>query len=130
MRIRVCVFVLLLLSGFLLFAGGGQEVDTEGLGGTVTLYTSVPQPIADKIQADFQTKFPAITLEVFRSGTSAVTASKSAAQSGRDAPTRRSQRISPGSGTGPTPSSRSKRRTRSGAWIAARFSFQTPLCSS
>jgi len=74
MKIRLCVIAVLLFSGVLLFAVGGQEVDTEGLGGTITLYTSVPQPIADKIQADFQTKFPAITLEVFRSGTSAVTA--------------------------------------------------------
>jgi iron(III) transport system substrate-binding protein len=74
MKTKLCVFALLLLSGSLLFAGGGQGVDTEGLGGTITLYTSVPQPIADKIQADFQSKFPAITLDVFRSGTSAVTA--------------------------------------------------------
>jgi iron(III) transport system substrate-binding protein len=40
--------------------------------GRITLYTSVPQPIADKIQADFQTKFPEITLDVFRAGTSEV----------------------------------------------------------
>ncbi len=42
--------------------------------GKVTLYTSVPQPIADKIQSDFQAAFPAITLELFRSGTSEVVA--------------------------------------------------------
>jgi len=40
--------------------------------GTITLYTSVPQPIADKIQVDFQGKFPEITLDVFRAGTSEV----------------------------------------------------------
>jgi iron(III) transport system substrate-binding protein len=74
MKTNLCVIAFLLLGFGLLFAGGGQEVDTEGLGGTITLYTSVPQPIADKIQVDFQSKFPAITLEVFRSGTSAVTA--------------------------------------------------------
>ena len=58
----------------MLFAVGEQETATGALGGTITLYTSVPQPIADKIQADFQSKFPDITLDVFRSGTSAVTA--------------------------------------------------------
>lgn len=45
-----------------------------GPSGKITLYTSVPQPIIDKIQADFQARFPNITLEVFRSGTSAVVA--------------------------------------------------------
>ena len=74
MKKKLCVFALLLFGGSLLFSGGGQEAAPEGLGGTITLYTSVPQPIADKIQVDFQSKFPEITLEVFRSGTSAVTA--------------------------------------------------------
>ncbi len=40
--------------------------------GKITLYTSVPQPIADKIQSDFQSKFPGITLDIFRGGTSEV----------------------------------------------------------
>jgi len=40
--------------------------------GKIALYTSVPQPIADKIQADFSANFPAINLVVFRAGTSAV----------------------------------------------------------
>jgi iron(III) transport system substrate-binding protein len=74
MKKKLCVFALLLLSISLLFAAGGKEAVPEGLGGTITLYTSVPQPIADKIQADFQGKFPEIALEVFRSGTSAVVA--------------------------------------------------------
>jgi iron(III) transport system substrate-binding protein len=42
--------------------------------GKITLYTSVPQPIADKIQSDFQTRFPGVTLDIFRSGTSEVVA--------------------------------------------------------
>jgi iron(III) transport system substrate-binding protein len=42
--------------------------------GKIALYTSVPQPIADKIQADFQAKFPKITLDIFRAGTSEVVA--------------------------------------------------------
>jgi iron(III) transport system substrate-binding protein len=74
MRRKLCLFTLLLIGGSLLFAGGAQEAAPEGLGGTITLYTSVPQPIADRIQTDFHAKFPAITLEIFRSGTSAVTA--------------------------------------------------------
>ena len=43
-----------------------------GASGKITLYTSVPLPIAEKIQADFQAKFPEITLDVFRAGTSEV----------------------------------------------------------
>lgn len=50
---------------------GGQTGGGEP-SGTITLYTSVPQPIADKIQADFNERFPDITLEVFRAGTSEV----------------------------------------------------------
>ncbi|MCI0477452.1 MAG: ABC transporter substrate-binding protein [Anaerolineales bacterium] len=42
--------------------------------GKIALYTSVPQPIADKIQADFQAKFPGVTLDIFRGGTSEVVA--------------------------------------------------------
>jgi iron(III) transport system substrate-binding protein len=42
--------------------------------GKIALYTSVPQPIADKIQADFTAKYPAINLVIFRAGTSAVVA--------------------------------------------------------
>ena len=42
--------------------------------GKIALYTSVPQPIADKIQADFTVKFPAINLVIFRAGTSEVVA--------------------------------------------------------
>ncbi len=71
---RFFIIVVLLFASSMLFAVGEQEAATGVLGGTITLYTSVPQPIADKIQADFQSKFPDITLDVFRSGTSAVTA--------------------------------------------------------
>jgi iron(III) transport system substrate-binding protein len=42
--------------------------------GKIALYTSVPQPITDKIQADFSAKFPAIKLVIFRAGTSEVVA--------------------------------------------------------
>ncbi len=42
--------------------------------GKIAIYTSVPQPIADKIQADFQAKFPGVTLDIFRGGTSEVVA--------------------------------------------------------
>lgn len=71
---KYLVIAVLLFSSSMLFAAGEPEAATGALGGTITLYTSVPQPIADKIQVDFQTKFPDITLDVFRSGTSAVTA--------------------------------------------------------
>lgn len=62
--------------GWSVFAAGTEEVSSSASGpsGTITLYTSVPQPIADKIQADFNEKNPKITLEVFRSGTSGVVA--------------------------------------------------------
>lgn len=42
--------------------------------GKIALYTSVPQPIADKIQADFSSKIPAVKLVIFRAGTSEVVA--------------------------------------------------------
>lgn len=49
-----------------------HEGQSETAKGQIALYTSVPQPIVDKIQNDFQTKYPEITLDVFRSGTSEV----------------------------------------------------------
>ena len=42
--------------------------------GKITIYTSVPQAIMDTIKADFEVKFPEITLDVFRAGTGAVMA--------------------------------------------------------
>lgn len=75
---RLYLLLLSILIGVLVVSAcvpptGPQPVAAPaGPSGKITLYTSVPQPIADKIQADFQSKFPNITLEVFRAGTSAV----------------------------------------------------------
>lgn len=54
------------------FASGSSEAAGTGSAGPITLYTSVPQNIADKIQSDFEAKNPDIKLDVFRSGTGAV----------------------------------------------------------
>lgn len=56
------------------FATGAAEEEMEGPGGIVTLYTSVPQSIIDRIQADFMAQYPNIELEVFRAGTGSVVA--------------------------------------------------------
>jgi len=53
----------------------GYEIDDKTpaeASGKITLYTSMPQYIIDKIQADFQTKSPRITLDVLRVETSEV----------------------------------------------------------
>ncbi|MBU0495495.1 MAG: extracellular solute-binding protein [Chloroflexi bacterium] len=53
----------------------GYEIDDKiptQAQGQITLYTSIPQDIIDKIQSDFQAKFPQITLNVFRAGSSSV----------------------------------------------------------
>jgi len=42
--------------------------------GKITIYTSVPEKIMDTIKADFEAKFPEITLDVFRAGTGKVMA--------------------------------------------------------
>lgn len=62
-----CLFVVISLIG-------GYAAEIEAAKGQIALYTSVPQPIADKIQNDFQTKYPEITLDIFRAGTSEVVA--------------------------------------------------------
>jgi len=80
MKKKIFITAVLLLSFSIAcaFAGGGSEKkdtaagDGGSPGGTITLYTSVPQPIVDRIQNDFMSKYPAITLDAFRSGTSAV----------------------------------------------------------
>jgi len=42
--------------------------------GKITIYTSVPEKIMDKIRADFEARYPNITLDVFRAGTGKVMA--------------------------------------------------------
>lgn len=65
--------MLLTACATLVFATGQPETEGE-VGGIITIYTSVPQGIIDKIQADFMAKYPEIELEVFRAGTGAVIA--------------------------------------------------------
>mgnify|MGYP001057459520 CR=1 FL=1 len=79
MRVRIRTILLAAVLIFTLAAvtacAQTQQAGETGAGepsGTITLYTSVPQPIADKIQADFNQRFPNITLEIFRAGTSEV----------------------------------------------------------
>ncbi len=82
---KLTMVLLLFVSMALIWAGGSQETedsvkpetaveDLSAAGGVITLYTSVPQTIIDNIKIDFQTEYPEITLEIFRSGTSKVLA--------------------------------------------------------
>jgi iron(III) transport system substrate-binding protein len=72
---KVLMIALLLVAATVLsFATGTSEEAAEGPGGVITLYTSVPQSIIDKIQADFMDRYPTIDLEVFRAGTGSVVA--------------------------------------------------------
>ena len=67
---------------FTIVAGsGGQSMAAPAPSGKITLYTSVPQDIVDRLQTDYKSKFPAVTLEVFRAGSSEVEA-KMAAEKG------------------------------------------------
>lgn len=52
-------------------AKGGSEAAPAG---KITLYTSVPQNIADRLQSDYKARFPGASLEVFRAGSSEVEA--------------------------------------------------------
>jgi iron(III) transport system substrate-binding protein len=74
-RFYLFLVCLLLFCTVLTAEGKKEETATmKAVGGNITLYTSVPEPIANKIQEDFQNKFPDITLDIFRSGTGAVVA--------------------------------------------------------
>ncbi|MFP4383139.1 MAG: ABC transporter substrate-binding protein [Spirochaetia bacterium] len=73
MKKFLLICVLLIGLSAVLFAAGSKE-ETEGPGGIITIYTSVPQSIIDKIQSDFMSKYPDIDLEVFRAGTGSVIA--------------------------------------------------------
>lgn len=72
--IGVAVAMLLAVAAAGFAAGTAEQAASEDAGpsGIITLYTSIPQPIADKIQLDFSERYPDIQLEVFRSGTSGV----------------------------------------------------------
>ncbi|TXT50770.1 MAG: iron(III) transport system substrate-binding protein [Spirochaetes bacterium] len=52
----------------------GPGTGAEAIKGRITLYTSVPQPIVDRLQNEFMKKYPGITLDAFRSDTNAVIA--------------------------------------------------------
>lgn len=70
-RLSVLLSVIVIAT-MIISACGGTSSPGAGTKGKITLYTSVPEPIANKIQADFQAKFPNITLDIFRAGTSEV----------------------------------------------------------
>ncbi len=72
MKKVLLVAVMFFLLAALGFSRGTS--DQEGTGGIITIYTSVPQSIIDKIQSDFMNEHPDIELEVFRAGTGSVIA--------------------------------------------------------
>jgi iron(III) transport system substrate-binding protein len=55
-----------------------KSTGTSAPSGKITLYTSVPQDIVDRLQTDYKAKFPAVTLDVFRAGSSEVEAKMAA----------------------------------------------------
>ncbi|MCD6396381.1 MAG: extracellular solute-binding protein [Spirochaetaceae bacterium] len=73
-RFFLLLVTILILTSLSFAAGEREEEVKDEVGGSIILYTSVPQLIVDKIQEDFGKKFPSITLDVFRSGTSSVVA--------------------------------------------------------
>lgn len=48
------------------FASGQEEATGVEASGTIVLYTSVPQAVARRIQADFQARYPAVALNLVR----------------------------------------------------------------
>lgn len=72
---RMLILLLSFLVALTLIAEGTAAPAPTG---KITLYTSVPQDIVDRLQSDYKTKFPASTLEVFRAGSSEVEAKMAA----------------------------------------------------
>jgi iron(III) transport system substrate-binding protein len=76
----VLIFFLLIFamttgpSGKSMAAPATKPAASPAPSGKVTLYTSVPQDIVDRLQTDYKAKFPGSTLEVFRAGSSEVEA--------------------------------------------------------
>jgi iron(III) transport system substrate-binding protein len=68
----------LLISLLVVLAMIAEGAAAPAPSGKVTLYTSVPQDIVDRLQTDYKAKFPASTLEVFRAGSSEVEAKMAA----------------------------------------------------
>lgn len=64
----------LMVVAMMAWSTGVAEEEMDGPGGLITIYTSVPQGIIDRIQADFMERFPEIELEVYRAGTGSVIA--------------------------------------------------------
>lgn len=74
MKRLILIATVFLALGATAWATGMTEAEAEGPGGLITLYTSVPQGIADRIQADFMERYPEIELEIYRAGTGSVIA--------------------------------------------------------
>jgi len=68
----------LLLSFLVILTLSAEGTAAPAPSGKITLYTSVPQDIVDRLQTDYKAKFPASTLEVFRAGSSEVEAKMAA----------------------------------------------------
>lgn len=69
------------LAALALLAGVGNPA-CAAPSGKITLYTSVTQNIVDRLQTDIKKRFPAVTLDVYRAGSSEVEAKLAAEKRG------------------------------------------------
>ncbi len=67
--LAIALLFMLIATTFAFAAGEAEEAAEGEIAGDITLYTSVPQGIVDRIQADFMDRYPEINLEVFRGPT-------------------------------------------------------------
>jgi len=70
--------LILLASFFAVLTLVAEGTAAPAPSGKLTLYTSVPQNIVDRLQTDYKAKAPGVTLEVFRAGSSEVEAKMAA----------------------------------------------------
>jgi iron(III) transport system substrate-binding protein len=70
--------VILLICSLVALTMIAESAAAPAPSGKITLYTSVPQNIVDRLQTDYKAKAPAVTLQVFRAGSSEVEAKMAA----------------------------------------------------
>ena len=65
-KITVLILALALCLGLTACSGGNEKAAVDGPSGTLTVYTSVPQDLADQFKSSFEDKYPSVTVNIYR----------------------------------------------------------------
>lgn len=65
-KLLALMLALVMCLGMVACGGSGSQNEGDGPNGTVTVYTSVPQEMADAFKDTFEDKYPGVTVNIYR----------------------------------------------------------------